>query len=155
MTKTLLSLLALTLFLSVSGQSCSNSADSKRAPPSGPQAKFPYPHKNNEWYCMFTFYKDSKPYYIEDLYHKQPKAFRTYFSSRADNMIDEFSWEGTRCNCWVVFYQNKNYKGLNFGAWTNTEKGSRDLSNYITYDFKQRSWNVWDSFASSYSIYCY
>jgi len=150
-------LLCLSLCLLAASQSgsqtCYGYPDTKKAPP----AKTPTPpgYSSSKWYCTFTFYRDSDPYFIDDLYYGQTKAFRSYFGKRGDNMINEFSWEGTRCYCWVVFWANQKYGGNDVGIWVSSNSGSYDLKNLITYGYSSQYWYEWDQYCSSYSVYCY
>jgi len=110
---------------------------------------------SNIWECNFDFYINGQQLYTELLSNDDTESYRRQIPQRYDNRIDEFSWEGTRCFCWVVFYQSRQFQGLNIGFWTSGESGQTDLSNYNTYDFTDRRWERWDTVVSSYSIYCY
>ena len=157
MNKNLSLLLALSFCLLISAQD-----DTKPAPPTGgaetnvqAQSAISKP-PSNAWNCNIDFYWDGTKVYSESLSQNDKTDYRGTLSSRYDNKIDQFKWKGTRCYCWVVVYQDKNFKGLNAGFWTWTPKsGSYDLSNYNTYDFADKAWERWDKTVSSYAIYCY
>jgi len=108
-----------------------------------------------DWDCTVEFYNDATLYYTEKFDSSSLEASRGKFSKKVENSIDEIYWSGSRCYCWVILYQSKYYQGLNLGFWTNSESGSYDLSEYVTYDFSEGKWERWSTTASSYSIYCY
>ena len=107
------------------------------------------------WYCDIEFYYNGKPYYTESLEYGDTTAHRGSLASKVDNKISAVYWDGTRCYCWVVVYQSKNWKGLNLGLWIDSQSGYYELNKYITYDFSDKAWEPWDKTVSSYSIYCY
>jgi len=133
--------------------------DNKDAPPvsQGGQsqlASFSGP-PDEEWYCDFEFYYNGKAYYYENLGYDDTEAYRGSLSKKLDNKIDSIYWSGSRCNCWIIVYQSKYFKGLNLGLWTDSNDGYYDLTKYITYDFYDGGWEPWYKVVSSYSIYCY
>jgi len=111
-------------------------------------------HKK-DWYCDFEFYYNGKPYYYESLDYDDNEASRGKLSKKIDNKIDSIYWSGSKCDCWVVVYQSKYWKGLNLGMWTDSNDGYYDLKKYITYDWVDGGWEPWYKTVSSYSIYCY
>jgi len=147
------------------GGSSNQGSDDKGAPPT------PTPGEGNEemqmammamveappenWYCDFEFYINGQPYFYENLSYDETEAYYGKFAKKYDNKIDSVYWSGTRCYCWVVFYQTKYWDGLNLGLWIDSESGYYDLSKYITYDFDDHRWETWSTVVSSYSIYCY
>jgi len=157
MNKLLTLILALSFCLLISAQN----ADNKPTPPqggetAGPQAlsmvKAPPP---NKWSCNIDFYYDGNKAYSEQLSQNDKTDFRGSLAAKFDNKIDEIVWKGSRCNCWVVVYQQKNFQGLNAGFWTFGTSGNYELSYYNTYDFVDKKWERWDQVVSSYSIYCF
>jgi len=109
----------------------------------------------NNWSCTFNFFNNGRQVYSNTARLSQPSTTRGSLSGSNDNNIDSFSWSGTRCFCWVVVYQTSNWRGLNLGLWTDSTRGSYDLSKYITFDMNDRRWEPWDTTVSSYAIYCY
>ena len=107
------------------------------------------------WYCEFEFYYNGKSYYSEYVGFDDTEAYRGSLSNKLDNKIDSIYWSGSRCNCWIIVYQSKYFKGLNLGLWTDSNDGYYDLTKYITYDFYDGGWEPWYKVVSSYSIYCY
>ena len=106
------------------------------------------------WNCNFQFFNNGRSVFSNSVSRSNTQATRNSLGSN-DNRIDAFSWSGTRCFCWVVVYQLGSLRGLNVGLWTDTTKGSYDLSKYITYDQSAKAWKFWDTIVSSYAIYCY
>ena len=109
----------------------------------------------DDYYCDISFHYNGNPYYNEGLDFENANEYRGSFARRVDNKISEVYWEGNRCYCWVVVYQDKYWQGLNYGFWIDSESGSVQLWNYITYDWDDQAWETWDTVVSSYSIYCY
>jgi len=106
-------------------------------------------------YCNIYFYYNGKQIYSEYLDDLDNIGYRGTIPKIYDNKIDEIAWEGTRCYCWAVIYQNTYFQGLNMGLWADSDSGNYDLSYFLAYDFNEMRWERYDQIISSYSIYCY
>jgi len=113
------------------------------------------------WQCTVVFYDDGSAVYSEFLDQDEPYAFRAVLSASRNNRIDQFSWYGSRCNCWVNVFYRSDFNGPNLGYWISDldlgaeNANSLELSRFQSYDFADEIWRTWNYVVSSYSIYCY
>jgi len=157
MNKTLLSLLFLATCSFITRSQPLQTSDTKPFPPQGTSKKLadqPFTIAqplHDEISCTISFYYNASPYYTEKLGMNNLQAYRGEF----EKQLSWVSWSGFRCQCWIVLYQKKYWKGLNLGLWTDLDSGNWDLSQYVAYDFNGDAWESWTASSASYSVYCY
>jgi len=101
---------------------------------------------------------------LETLNAGTPTIQRETVPTGFNDKIDRYNYGGTRCNCWLSFYENENFGGkvlnkpifydfIRDGAYG----GFIPLSNHTAYSNNPDNCtqSTWNTMVSSYKIVCY